>query len=44
MITRKALDKLGLQDVFLLTRANFPGSGRYSAVWYGDNGASWEFM
>ncbi len=29
---------------FLLTRASYPGSGMYTAIWGGDNYSTWEFL
>lgn len=34
----------GTQRAFVLTRAHFAGSQRYSAIWTGDNQAEWRYL
>ena len=43
--TREALEKIQPEKrAFVLTRAAFAGSQRYSALWTGDNSSLWEHM
>lgn len=43
--TREALEKIQPEErAFVLTRAAFAGSQRYSALWTGDNSSLWEHM
>ena len=40
-VMRRDLD---IKDPFILTRNSYPGAGRYSAKWTGDNNADWTFL
>lgn len=40
--TNAALTQIRKQRPFVLTRSSFIGTGRYSAKWTGDNGATWD--
>jgi len=42
--TYEGLKKLTTQRPFVLTRAAFAGSQRYSAIWAGDNSSLWEHL
>lgn len=42
--TRYALEKARGTRSFVLTRANFAGSGKHMSHWLGDNSATWESM
>ncbi|XP_062242243.1 sucrase-isomaltase, intestinal [Platichthys flesus] len=42
LATEKALEKVfGENRTLMLTRSSFPGVGKYSGHWLGDNGANW---
>ncbi|CAN9511486.1 unnamed protein product [Ophioblennius macclurei] len=42
LATEKALKKVyGQNRTLMLTRSSFPGVGKYSGHWLGDNGANW---
>ena len=38
------MEKLGKKDAFILSRSNFPGSGRYATIWTGDNVSNFEYL
>lgn len=43
-VTTEGLKKLGFKQPFQLSRSTYPGSGRWTQHWFGDNAATWDFL